>query len=98
MAHFAQMDGSTVTRVVVVHNNDAPDEAAGVAFCKSLFGADTEWLQCSYNANMRKNYPGIGYTFDAVRDAFTPPRPGEDWMLDENTCRWIDPNPPKNPE
>lgn len=84
MAHFAEMNGNTVLRVIVVHNNDAPDEATGIAFCKSLFGANTEWLQCSYNGNMRKQYPGPGYTYDAVRGEFVAPRPYPSWTLDAN--------------
>ena len=96
MAHFARMDGNTVTQVIVVHNNDAPNESEGIAFCKSLFGAGTEWRQTAYSGSIRKNFAGAGYTYDAVRDAFIPPRPGEDWTLDEDTCRWIDPNPPEN--
>tara|TARA_R110000868_G_scaffold42149_1_gene142975 strand:+ start:690 stop:1058 length:369 start_codon:yes stop_codon:yes gene_type:complete len=44
---------------------------------------------------LRKNYAGIGYSYDAERDAFIPPQPGPDWTLDEATCTWIDPNPPE---
>lgn len=91
MAHFAKMDGNTVAQVIVVHNNDAPDEATGIAFCKSLFGQDTEWKQTSYNGTTRKNYAGIGYTYDAVRDAFIAPRPADDWTLNEETCQWEPP-------
>lgn len=84
MAHFARMNGNVVTEVVVVHNNDAPNEAAGVAFLKSLFGAESEWLQCSYNSNIRKQYPGVGYTYDPVSDVFVTPRPFPSWVLDAN--------------
>jgi len=84
MAHFARMDGNTVTQVIVVHNNDAPTEAAGIAFCRSLYGQDTDWLQCSYNGNMRKQYPGPGYTYDNARDEFVSPRPYPSWTLDAN--------------
>lgn len=92
MAHFAQMDGATVLRVIVVHNNDAPNEAAGIAFCKSLFGADTEWLQCSYNANIRKQYPGAGFTYDAGANVFIAPQPFPSWTLDTNHD-WQPPTP-----
>jgi hypothetical protein len=94
MAHFAQLNESNVvTQVIVVHNNElmhdgVEQEAKGVAFCQSLFGAQTNWKQTSYNGNMRKNYAGIGYTYDANRDAFIPPQPYASWVLDEATCQW----------
>lgn len=94
MAHFAQLNESnTVTQVIVVHNNElmqdgVEQEAKGVAFCQSLFGASTQWKQTSYNGNMRKNYAGIGYTYDAGRDAFIPPQPYPSWALNEVTCNW----------
>lgn len=98
MAHFAQLDDDNVVlQVIVVHNNDCKDEngneseAVGVAFCKSLLGTTTRWKQTSYNASMRKNYAGIGYQYDPIRDAFIPPKPFPSWALDEATCRW---NPP----
>jgi hypothetical protein len=93
MAHFAQLDESNiVTQVIVVHNNELLDngvesEAKGIAFCQSLLGGN--WVQTSYNGNIRKNYAGIGYTYDQTRDAFIPPKPelGE-WVLNEDTCIW----------
>ena len=95
MAHFAQLDNNDiVTQVIVVHNNELLDngvesEAKGIEFCKSLFGNDTRWIQTSYNGNIRKNYAGIGYTYDEPRDAFIPPKPEEgNWVLDEDTCNW----------
>ena len=98
MAHFAQIDqNNVVTQVIVVHNNELMDngvesEAKGIAFCQSLFPG-TNWKQTSYNANMRKNYAGIGFTFDAGRDAFIPPQPFSSWVLNEQTCRWDAPVP-----
>lgn len=93
MAHFAELDATnTVTQVIVVHNNELLDngvesEAKGIAFCQSLFGGN--WVQTSYNASIRKNYAGIGCTYDSVRDAFIPPKPEEgNWVLNEDTCRW----------
>lgn len=93
MAHFAELDATnTVTQVIVVHNNELLDngvesEAKGIAFCQSLFGGN--WVQTSYNASIRKNYAGIGCTYDPVRDAFIPPKPEEgNWVLNEDTCRW----------
>lgn len=98
MAHFAQIDqNNVVTQVIVVHNNELMDngvesETKGIAFCQSLFPG-TNWKQTSYNANMRKNYAGIGFTFDAGRDAFIPPQPFSSWVLNEQTCRWDAPVP-----
>lgn len=94
MAHFAQLDNNdAVIQVIVVHNNELLDngvesEAKGIAFCKSLFGEDTRWVQTSYNGNIRKNYAGIGFTYDEPRDAFIPPKPEGNWVLDEDTCNW----------
>jgi hypothetical protein len=94
MAHFAQLNElNIVTQVIVVHNNElmhdgVEQESKGVAFCQSLFGAQTNWKQTSYNGNMRKNYAGIGYTYDAGLDAFIPPKPYASWFLDEATCQW----------
>jgi hypothetical protein len=95
MAHFAQLDDDNVVlQVIVVHNNDCKDaegnesETAGVAFCKFLLGENTRWKQTSYNANIRKNYAGIGYLYDPIRDAFIPPKPYASWTLNEATCLW----------
>ena len=100
MAHFAQLDeNNVVTQVIVVGNRDCSDangvekESIGIAFCERLFGGN--WKQTSYNGNIRKNYAGIGYTYDAARDAFIPPRPGPEWTLNETTCQWLNPNPPE---
>ena len=94
MAHFAQLDeNNVVTQVIVVHNNDCQidgveSEDAGILFCKQLFGTETRWNQTSYNGNIRKNYAGIGYTYDEQRDAFIPPKPYASWVLDEDKCQW----------
>jgi hypothetical protein len=98
MAHFAQLDeDNVVTQVIVVHNNDClldgvENEDTGIAFCKSLFGVDTVWKQTSYNGNFRKHYAGIGYTYNAVRDAFIPPQPYQSWTLDDD-ANWQPPVP-----
>jgi hypothetical protein len=96
MAHYARIDeNNIVQQVIVVDNKDTADafgvekEYIGAAFCERLLGGT--WKQTSYNANFRKNYAGIGYTFDAARDAFIPPRPSDDATLDEATCQWIVP-------
>jgi len=97
MAHFAQIDNNNiVTQVIVVANEELLDngvesEVKGVAFCQSLFGGN--WKQTSYNGNMRKNYAGIGYTYDSDRDAFIAPQPYSSWILNEDTCRWEAPVP-----
>jgi hypothetical protein len=79
MAHFAQINENNVVLQVIVVNNDElmdgtdENEAKGIAFCQSLFGADTRWVQTSYNANFRGIYAGIGYTYDSVKDEFVAP-------------------------
>ena len=93
MAHFARIDGNNiVTQVIVVDNKDTADatgeekEHIGAAFCEKLFGGT--WKQTSYNGTFRKNYAGIGYTFDSGRDAFIPPKPYASWVLNETSCQW----------
>lgn len=93
MAHFAELDANgIVTQVIVVNNSELLDngvesESKGISFCQSLFGGT--WVQTSYNGNIRKNYAGIGYTYDEPRDAFIPPKPAEgNWILNEDTCLW----------
>ena len=89
MAHFALLaDDNTVIRVEVVHNNDAPTEEAGIAFMRSIYGKDTRWIQTSFNGSMRKNFAGIGHTYDQARDAFVAPKPFESWALDEARAQW----------
>jgi len=98
MAHFAQLDDDNVVlQVIVVHDNDCKDadgnesEATGVAFCKALLGGTTRWKQTSYNGTIRKNYAGIGYQYDPIRDAFIAAKPYPSWLLNETTCRWAAP-------
>ncbi len=98
MAHFAELNPNNVVTSVVVVNNaeimngDQESESKGIAFLASLYGHN-RWRQTSYNATIRKNYAGLGYTYDAVRDAFIPPQPFASWTLDEDTCRWVPPVP-----
>jgi hypothetical protein len=98
MAHFAELDNNNiVTRVIVVSNDDILDadgnesEELGKQFC-SQFG-DGPWIQTSYTGSFRKNYAGIGYTYDHERDAFIAPQPYPSWALDEETSRWEPPVP-----
>ena len=99
MAHFAQLDNDNkVTQVIVVANEELlldgiESEVKGILFCKSLFGEDTKWVQTSYNGTIRKNYAGIGYTYDADKDAFIAPQPYPSWILNTNTCKWEAPVP-----
>jgi len=95
MAHFAKIENGIVTQVIVVGNADTANadgvekEYIGAAFCERLFGG--EWKQTSYNGNFRKNYAGIGYSFDEGRNAFIPPKPFPSWILVEETCNWTAP-------
>ena len=108
MAHFAEIDSNldnVVLRVLVIGNDDMLDEngeeneALGIAFCKNLFGEETEWVQTSYNNNFRKNYAGAGWFYDEGRDAFIPPQPYASWTLNEETCHYNPPvAPPNNTE
>jgi len=98
MAHFAGIDANNVVRAVNrIADTDAPTEAEGVAFCHSLWGTELTWLQTSYNGSIRKNYAGVGYTYDAGRDAFIPPKPAPDYIFREKTCRWMHPSWPGEP-
>ena len=98
MAHFAQLDdNNVVTQVIVVANEEllldgVESEDKGVIFCKSLFGEDTKWKQTSYNGNFRKNYAGIGYTYDVANDWFYAPQPYPSWTLDAE-AEWQPPVP-----
>jgi len=102
MAHFAQLDQNNIVfRVIVVANSDITvngqeSEAKGIAFCQSLFGPNTRWVQTSYTGKMRKRYAGVGYSFDEQRDAFIPPQPYPSWTLDPETCDWVAPIPMPN--
>ena len=102
MAHFARLENNLVTQVIVVNNSILLDgdgneqESLGLSFCQSLYGNSTVWKQTSYNNNLRKNFAGIGYSYDTTRDAFIPPQPYSSWLLDETTCQWDPPIPYPN--
>ena len=86
MAHFAEVDTNDVVLRVLVVGND--QEHRGQEFLADDLGLGGTWVQTSYNGNMRKNYAGVGFTFDRVRDAFIAPKPYPSWVLDEETCIW----------
>jgi len=97
MAHFAELDANNVVlRVIVIATKDNSDangvekESIGRAFCERLFGGN--WVQTSYNGNMRKRYAGIGYLYDPALDAFIAPQPFPSWALDDN-ADWQAPVP-----
>ena len=90
MAHFAKIGiGNIVEKVEVVSNNIATTEQAGVDFLRNLYNdQNAQWFQTSYNNNIRKNFAGIGYTYDQARDAFISPKPYSSWTLNDTTCLW----------
>ena len=94
MAHWAEIDeNNLVTRVLVGNNNDSNE---GYDWLIENLGGT--WVKTSYNTHggvhngggtpLRKNYAGIGYTYDADRDAFIPPQPFASWVINEDTCLW----------
>jgi len=100
MAHFAKLDENNVVLEVNVVNNiemlaadGSESEVMGIAFLIRWSGGYSNWKQTSYNSKIRKNYAGIGYTYDATRDAFIPPKPFSSWVLNEDTCLWEPPVP-----
>jgi hypothetical protein len=91
MSHWAELDKNNIVIRVLVGDNNEADE--GQAFMESLGGT---WIKTSYNGNIRKNFAGNGYTYDAVRDAFIAPKPDNATGFDENTCQWIVPIDDRN--
>ncbi len=87
MSHWAQIDENNIVTQVLVGPNYGDE---GEAFFNALGGT---WVKTSYNGNIRKNYAGIGFAYDADRDAFIAPKPYNSWLLDEDTCRWQPPIP-----
>lgn len=104
MAHFAKIDSNNKVVQVIVIDNDQEHRAQ--EFLANDLGLDGTWIQTSYNTlfnkhktggtPLRKNYAGIGYTYDSDRDAFIPPKKFASWILDEDTCRWTAPVPYPN--
>ena len=98
MAHFAEInEDNEVLRVIVVADEDTADsegnevDSIGEAFCNDLLGGT--WKRTSYNNNYRVRYAGMGYTFDAGRDAFIAPSPFPSWVLNDDTTEWEAPTP-----
>ena len=99
MAHFAKLGkGNKVEQVIVVSNDVATTEQAGVDFINNLYRTNDIWKQTSYNTEkgehklggtpFRKNYAGLGYRYDEAKDAFIPPQTFPSWTLNEETCQW----------
>ena len=82
MTYFAEVIDGIVTKVIVAEQD----------FIDGLPNKE-QWIQTSYNNNIRKNYAGRGYSYDEVRDAFIPPKPFDSWILNEETCNWEAPTP-----
>jgi len=94
MSHFAKVENGIVTQVIVIEQD---------VLNTGHWGDPSLWIQTSYNTSggvhsqgkvpLRKNYAGLGYTYDSTRDAFIPPSPYPSWLLDETTCLWNSPIP-----
>ena len=100
MAYFAKLNSNNIVETVISINNavitDAngvEQEQLGIDFINQLYNTNDTWKQTSYNNNIRKNYAGIGYTYDEIRNAFIPPKPFNSWVLNEDTCNWDAPIP-----
>lgn len=93
MAHYAFLDeNNVVTEVIVGIDETELIEGESPEVWYGKFRSQ-KCVRTSYNGNIRKNYAGIGYTYDEERDAFIPPKPFESWLLDEETCQWQAPTP-----
>jgi hypothetical protein len=79
MSHFAKIENNIVTEVIVAEQDFINSGLVGDSFL---------WVQTSYNGNFRKNYAGIGFTYDKTRDAFIEPQPYPSWTLNEDSCQW----------
>ena len=95
MAYFAKLGtGNIVETVISINNavitdaNGVEQEQLGVDFINKLYNTRDVWKQTSYNKTFRKNYAGIGYSYDQQRDAFIEPKPYNSWILNEDTCNW----------
>lgn len=87
MSHWAELDENNIVLRVTVGDNNDPNGDEGYQWLIDNLGG--RWVKTSYNATIRKNYAGIGYTYDETLDAFIAPKPIEgDWVLNEETCKW----------
>ena len=87
MSHFAELDeNNIVVRVLVGDNNDPAGDEGYLWLMQNLGGT---WIKTSYNGTIRKNFAGIGFTFDRMLDAFIPPKCHDNAILDETICLWI---------
>jgi len=99
MAHFAKIENGIVITVEVLNNevildeNNVEQESLGLTFLQNHYKDTAVWVQTSYNNSFRKNYAGMGYTYDETRDAFYAPQPFPSWTLNETTCHWEAPTP-----
>ena len=98
MAHFAKLDNNNkVVSVLVVANSvitngeGVEQEQLGIDFLNNLYGPGSWYKQTSYNKAIRKNFAGVGFTYDPSRDAFIPPCPFSSWSLNETTCQYDPP-------
>jgi hypothetical protein len=91
MAHFAEIDSNNIVLRVLVTDNNDPNGDEGYQWLLDNLGGN--WVKTSYNGTIRKNFAGIGYSYDATLDAFIPPKPFPSWVLVESTCLWEAPVP-----
>jgi hypothetical protein len=93
MAHYAILNEDNIVENVItgIDENQLIEGMSTEQWYSNFFGKKV--LRTSYNNNIRKNYAGIGFTYNEELDAFIEPQPAEDWYLDTETCRWINPNP-----
>lgn len=94
MAHYAFLDENNIVTEVIPGRHEY-ETVDGISDWEAHYGEFRGQVckRTSYNGNYRKNYAGVGYYFDEVRDAFIPPKPYDSWFLDEVSCRWEAPTP-----
>ena len=87
MAHYAQVNSDNIVVQVLVMNNDW-DHDNCITWLEANVSSDDDWIQTSYNNNIRKQFAGIGYTYDSTKDIFIAPKPFASWSLDsDNDCQ-----------
>jgi len=89
MAHYAFLDKDNIVTEVITGRNEH-EVVDGISDWETYYGnfRGQKCVRTSYNGNIRKNYAGIGFTYDESRDAFIPPKPEGNWALNEETCLW----------